>query len=117
MPSQVFVRLPEAFKAEAAAYADTLGVSLNALCVVALRDYLDARKGLEAAPAPVSVPEPSPAPSPAPSPSPALVRPVRAAAAARVVEPRTGQKVGRNEPCPCGSGRKFKNCCGGPKGV
>ncbi len=21
-------------------------------------------------------------------------------------------KVGRNEPCPCGSGRKFKNCCG-----
>ena len=22
-----------------------------------------------------------------------------------------GQKVGRNEPCPCGSGKKFKNCC------
>jgi SEC-C motif-containing protein len=22
------------------------------------------------------------------------------------------QKVGRNEPCPCGSGRKFKKCCG-----
>lgn len=22
-------------------------------------------------------------------------------------------KVGRNEPCPCGSGRKFKHCCGG----
>lgn len=22
------------------------------------------------------------------------------------------KKVGRNEPCPCGSGRKFKNCCG-----
>jgi SEC-C motif domain protein len=21
-------------------------------------------------------------------------------------------KVGRNEPCPCGSGRKFKHCCG-----
>jgi preprotein translocase subunit SecA len=21
-------------------------------------------------------------------------------------------KVGRNEPCPCGSGKKFKNCCG-----
>lgn len=20
-------------------------------------------------------------------------------------------KVGRNEPCPCGSGKKFKNCC------
>ncbi len=21
-------------------------------------------------------------------------------------------KVGRNEPCPCGSGQKFKRCCG-----
>lgn len=21
------------------------------------------------------------------------------------------RKVGRNDPCPCGSGRKFKNCC------
>ena len=20
-------------------------------------------------------------------------------------------RIGRNEPCPCGSGRKFKNCC------
>ncbi len=25
---------------------------------------------------------------------------------------RKGQKVGRNEPCPCGSRRKYKNCCG-----
>ena len=24
----------------------------------------------------------------------------------------SGRKVGRNEPCPCGSGRKFKRCCG-----
>jgi len=23
-----------------------------------------------------------------------------------------GRKVGRNEPCPCGSGRKYKHCCG-----
>ena len=25
---------------------------------------------------------------------------------------RTGVKVGRNDPCPCGSGKKYKNCCG-----
>ncbi|MBF0570565.1 MAG: preprotein translocase subunit SecA [Candidatus Omnitrophica bacterium] len=25
---------------------------------------------------------------------------------------RTGDKVGRNEPCPCGSGKKYKKCCG-----
>jgi preprotein translocase subunit SecA len=24
---------------------------------------------------------------------------------------RRGQKIGRNEPCPCGSGKKYKNCC------
>ena len=25
---------------------------------------------------------------------------------------RTTAKVGRNDPCPCGSGKKYKNCCG-----
>ncbi|MCY3811178.1 MAG: preprotein translocase subunit SecA [Gammaproteobacteria bacterium] len=25
---------------------------------------------------------------------------------------RTDRKVGRNEPCPCGSGKKYKHCCG-----
>ena len=25
---------------------------------------------------------------------------------------REGRKVGRNEPCPCGSGKKFKQCHG-----
>jgi preprotein translocase subunit SecA len=24
---------------------------------------------------------------------------------------RTAKKVGRNDPCPCGSGKKYKNCC------
>ena len=25
---------------------------------------------------------------------------------------RTAPKVGRNDPCPCGSGKKYKHCCG-----
>ena len=25
---------------------------------------------------------------------------------------RKPKKVGRNEPCPCGSGKKYKKCCG-----
>ena len=25
---------------------------------------------------------------------------------------KNGEKVGRNDPCPCGSGKKYKNCCG-----
>ena len=29
---------------------------------------------------------------------------------------RSGDKVGRNDPCPCGSGKKFKKCCMG-KGI
>ena len=29
-------------------------------------------------------------------------------------EPRyTGSKIGRNDPCPCGSGKKYTRCCGG----
>jgi preprotein translocase subunit SecA len=37
----------------------------------------------------------------------------------QAVEPirNLGQKVGRNDPCPCGSGKKFKNCCGKSSGV
>lgn len=27
-------------------------------------------------------------------------------------EPREAEKVGRNDPCPCGSGKKYKKCCG-----
>jgi uncharacterized protein len=27
---------------------------------------------------------------------------------------RSMPKVGRNDPCPCGSGKKFKQCCGQP---
>ena len=26
--------------------------------------------------------------------------------------PKRVKKIGRNEPCPCGSGKKYKNCCG-----
>jgi len=27
---------------------------------------------------------------------------------------REGEKIGRNAPCPCGSGKKYKKCCGKP---
>jgi preprotein translocase subunit SecA len=32
--------------------------------------------------------------------------------ASETVQRRTGDKVGRNDPCPCGSGKKFKKCHG-----
>ncbi|MCR4740021.1 MAG: SEC-C domain-containing protein [Lachnospiraceae bacterium] len=28
---------------------------------------------------------------------------------------RDGPKIGRNDPCPCGSGKKYKHCCGARK--
>lgn len=33
------------------------------------------------------------------------------AAAAPADAVRSGPKVGRNDPCPCGSGKKYKKCC------
>ena len=46
-------------------------------------------------------------------------RPTASAAPARQAPPpvkstpiRVEKKVGRNDPCPCGSGKKYKNCCG-----
>jgi SEC-C motif-containing protein len=33
-------------------------------------------------------------------------------ASARQAASRSVLKVGRNDPCPCGSGKKYKTCCG-----
>ena len=40
--------------------------------------------------------------------------PLRHAVRERDTAQRLRAKVGRNEPCPCGSGKKFKKCCGAP---
>ena len=43
---------------------------------------------------------------------PCADRPVGPVGAVGSGEPRRVEKVGRNEPCPCGSGGKYKKCCG-----
>ena len=30
----------------------------------------------------------------------------------KTAEKVEGKKIGRNDPCPCGSGKKYKHCCG-----
>ena len=30
----------------------------------------------------------------------------------KVLDFQTRTKIGRNDPCPCGSGKKYKKCCG-----
>jgi preprotein translocase subunit SecA len=53
--------------------------------------------------------------APAPAPPPGMPAPASAnpgAPPARSAKPGKAGKVGRNDPCPCGSGRKYKKCCG-----
>ncbi len=91
---------------------------------------LAARKAAEAAaPKPEVKPQPAPQPPPQQQPAekPKSAMDVFASMMSqvsgrevRVVKqpPRAmpggapGAKIGRNDPCPCGSGKKFKNCCG-----
>ncbi|MDP3261579.1 MAG: preprotein translocase subunit SecA [Tabrizicola sp.] len=51
--------------------------------------------------------------APAPAPAPALAAPAAVAAAGfNEADPTTWGNPGRNDPCPCGSGEKFKHCHG-----
>ena len=48
---------------------------------------------------------------PADSIMPLMLEKKRGAVSSSPVQAGTTQKVGRNSPCPCGSGRKYKQCC------
>jgi len=50
----------------------------------------------------------------APAPRPARVTLSRGdiKSAGKTTQRRQGVKIGRNDPCPCGSGKKYKKCCG-----
>jgi preprotein translocase subunit SecA len=60
-----------------------------------------------------AVPAAAPAPEPRPSAQPdPRMRPLPAAAEPVTPYVREAPKVGRNDPCPCGSGKKYKQCHG-----
>jgi preprotein translocase subunit SecA len=63
------------------------------------------------APAPSLIPTPEPAAPELPRPSPPSPRPPASAEPVPTYV-REAPKVGRNDPCPCGSGKKFKQCHG-----
>ena len=124
------VRLPELLKAESEAFAASLGISLNALMAVALRDYLDGRSATRL-PAPgagshtPSIPSPvteSPAPTPLPpraqkgGTAASGVDLVQLVADGRRFEPPKQSAAPSNPKhrCPCGSGRPWKRCHGKP---
>lgn len=122
------LRLPDELRAEADAYAARLGLSLNALCAVALADYLHARRAVPVVDSPelADVTSGSQARCAAPvrgsaptSPLPeARALPAAASLPARSRPPERLAYVrpagGVNAPCPCGSGQKWKRCHGAP---
>lgn len=90
--TRLTLRLPPDLSAESARIADAQGISLNAFLTLGVRNWVDYQKRrLPDAPT-----------RPAPS---TLAAPTR---------PPVSGKVGRNDPCPCGSGRKWKVCHGKP---
>jgi preprotein translocase subunit SecA len=60
---------------------------------------------------PAAAPRPAAGPAPA-APPPGFGRPAPSAPLAPVQSVRAEDKVGRNDPCPCGSGKKYKKCHG-----
>ena len=114
------VRIQDELKLEAAAYAARIGISLNALAAVALRDYLDSRSARPAGDAPAvpvgqSVPlasdggRPSAQPKVAPTRSTLQAAHRPPTASSRPVMP-PAKLASANDPCPCGSGQKTKRC-------
>lgn len=91
--TRLTVRLPPPLADEATTMAETMGVSLNAFLTLAVRNWVSYQKRFM-----------SSTPSPPRPPPEAPMKPV----AGREPMP----KVGRNDPCPCGSGRKWKHCHG-----
>ena len=53
-----------------------------------------------------------PAPAQAPAPTPIQAQAQAGGSDAKKHLKVAGKKVGRNDPCPCGSGKKYKHCCG-----
>jgi hypothetical protein len=104
-------RLPANLHAEATDYAATLGLSLNALLAVALREYLDARRPRRSAPSAAPSPRPASHADLAPAVTRDQAKPLPAQLAIKA-PPR------RSDPCPCGARNddgypiKWKHCHG-----
>ncbi|PPT19894.1 hypothetical protein XarbCFBP7629_15265 [Xanthomonas arboricola] len=101
------LRLPPDLKAQLQQYSDSLGVPLNTAAILVLRTYLPAAlsNGMQSV-----KPPPKPA-RPIKQALPSEAQPPVPSSVARLISTPPGRpRVGRNEPCPCGSGKKAKQC-------
>lgn len=95
------LRLPVDLMEEAKAQADAMGISLNAYCLLAIRNFISyTQRGTPKLTARQQAAVRDMAGEP----------PQAAQAAIGTRRPTGALKVGRNDPCPCGSGRKAKHC-------
>ncbi|MES9869419.1 MAG: SEC-C metal-binding domain-containing protein [Sedimenticola sp.] len=85
MPSMT-IRLTEDLKEQLAAFSKIIGVSQNALITMAIDEYLSNRQPRE-------------------------TRQRNEKEFESTVSDAL-YELSKNRPCPCGSGKKFKNCCG-----
>jgi len=95
------LRLIPELEQRAAVQVQRTGISMTKLIAIALDNYLTFQERQQPRNALVSRPVNPPASRP-PSPT--------SAASPAINAPRP-MKQGRNHPCACGSGAKFKNCC------
>jgi preprotein translocase subunit SecA len=102
MLSRVEIRDPAEVEREEAMQRERLMRALQA-------QHAEAASALQAPEAP---PEHAPMPAGAPSRLPGFGGGMPPPAAAQAPFVRGERKVGRNEPCPCGSGKKYKQCHG-----
>ncbi len=113
------LRLKPELQAEAAVYAERVGVSLNALLSQALRDYLDARPRTTMFGELSSLASPA-TPAAVSSPRARSARPVSTATTPPIPIPVAGSfkpPKSRSDPCPCGAMDgyhkvKWKHCHG-----
>lgn len=103
-PVKFNLRIPPDLHQQAAGMAQAMGISLNAFTVLALRNWTQYQaRGLGQTQARTT----------ARRPASTATKPI----ASPPTKPASWGKIGRNEPCPCGSGRKYKLCHGGPTPV
>lgn len=109
--TRLTLRLPADVAATATALAERQGVSLNAYLALAVgaandRQFRRAMAPFRPLPRPRRAAEHPEAPSMGVSPSAPEFEAVKSEA------PLPVPRVGANQPCPCGSGQKFKRCHG-----
>lgn len=94
----------------AKAQSEALGVSLNAFVLLALADKLGQTGKARARPSPPARAKTTSRPRPLPPPVVGRQVPPAAVTPPPGLPPHDGRKIGRNDLCPCGSGRKAKHC-------